>query len=136
MMAELPSTEPLSDESLAELERRCMQMLAVNERLRRTGPAGSPHVSPAVVALWIEELCAKDVPSLLAELRRLRAENAYLGSLLAAGGGDESLRTALRKIGQMTWKTWFADEAATQMVREACWALGESDNAPTASSHG
>ena len=46
----------------------------------------------------IEELCAKDVPSLLAELRRLRAENAYLGSVLAAGGGDESLRAALRKI--------------------------------------
>jgi hypothetical protein len=135
-MAEFPGTEPLSDETLAELETRCTQMLAVNERLRRTGPAGSPHVSPAVVALWIEELCAKDVPSLLAELRRLRAENAYLGSVLAAGGGDESLRAALRKIGQMTWKTWFADEAATQMAREARLALGESDNAPAPSSRG
>ena len=77
-----------------------------------------------------------DVPSLLAELRRLRAENAYLVSVLAAGGGDESLRAALRRIAQMTWKTWFADEAATQMAREARWALGESDNAPTPSQRG
>jgi hypothetical protein len=135
-MAEPSSTEPLTEESLAELETRCMQMLSVNERLRRTGPAGSPHVSPAVVALWIEELCAQDVPSLLAELRRLRAENAYLGSVLAAGGGDESLRAALRRIAQMTWKTWFADEAAMQMVREARWALGDSDNGSTPGSRG
>jgi hypothetical protein len=128
-MAEHPGTEPLADETLTDLETRCTQMLSVNERLRRTGPAGSPHVSPAVVALWIEELCANDVPALLAELRRLRAENAYLSAMLAAGGGDESLRAALRKIAHTTWKTWFADEAATQMVREARWALGESDGA-------
>ena len=128
--------EPLSDEALAELEARCTQMLAVNERLRRTGPAGSPHISPAVVALWIDELCSKDVPGLLAEIQRLRAENAYLQALLAAGGGDESLRAALRKIAHTTWKTWFADETATQMVREARLALGESDGARTSNSRG
>ncbi len=129
-------TDPLSDEALAELEARCTQMLAVNERLRRTGPAGSPHISPAVVALWIDELCAKDVPGLVAEIQRLRQENAYLRSVLAAGGGDESLRAALRKIAHTTWKTWFADETATQMVREARLALGESDGAPAPGSRG
>src|SRR5205823_14842859 len=110
--------------------------LSVNERLRRTGPAGSPHISPAVVALWIDELCAKDVPALLAEIGRLRAENAYLHSVLAAGGGDESLRAALAKIASRTWKTWFADEAATQMVREARWALGETDQASASDAAG
>jgi hypothetical protein len=123
--------EPLSDDALSELETRCTQMLAVNERLRRTGPARSPHISPAVVALWIDELCARDVPALLAEVRRLRADNAYLQSIQAAGGGDEALRAALRKIARMSWKTWFADEAATQMVREAQLALGESEEAPS-----
>ncbi len=128
--------DPLSDDALADLEARCTQMLAVNERLRRTGPAGSPHVSPAVVALWIDELCAKDIPMLLAEIQRLREESAYLRSLLAAGGGDASLRAALRKIARTTWKTWFADETATQMVREARLALGESDEAPAPAPRG
>src|SRR5947199_7965542 len=103
-MAESPGTEPLTDEALAELETRCAQMLSVNERLRRTGPAGSPHVSPAVVALWIDELCAKDLPRLLAEVQRLRAENAYLQGLLAAGSGDDALRAALQKIAGARWK--------------------------------
>jgi hypothetical protein len=128
--------DPLSDQALAELEARCEQMLAVNERLRRTGPAGSPHISPAVVALWIDELCSKDIPVLLDEIRRLRREHAYLCSLLAAGGGDESLRAALTKIAHTSWKTWFADEAATQMVHEARLALGESDAATTPRSRG
>ena len=122
-------SEPLTDDALAELEARCAQMLAVNERLRRTGPAGSPHVSPAVVALWIEELCAEDVPRLLAEIRRLRAETAYLRDLLAAGSGDAALRAALERIAHASWKSYFAEEAATQMTREARWALGEPDAA-------
>jgi hypothetical protein len=119
--------EPLSEQQLAEIEARCAELAALSALLRRTGPAGSPHVSPAAVAAWLDDLCARDLPLLIAEIRRLRAEVAYHRALQQESGDNETerLRAALRRIASATWKTWFAEEAARALVQEARWALGD-----------
>jgi hypothetical protein len=62
----------------------------------------------------------------MAEVRRLQDELTYLRALQAGGGEsqDERLRTALERIAGMSWKSWFAEEAARDMVQQARWALG------------
>jgi hypothetical protein len=122
-------TEPLSDQELADIEARCNELAQLAALLRRTGPAGSPHVSPAAVAGWFDDVCGRDMPRLTAEIRRLRAEVTYLRTLQTANAEsqDERLRTALRRIADANWKTWFADEAARDMVQQARWALGDGD---------
>jgi hypothetical protein len=62
----------------------------------------------------------------MAEVRRLQEELTYLRALQAEGGDsqDERLRTALQRIAGMSWKSWFAEEAARDMVQQARWALG------------
>ncbi len=121
--------EPLSDDELAAIEARSAALLALTTRLRRTGPAGSPHVGAAAVGAWLDDVCGNDVPRLAAEIRRLRAEVAYLRMLQERGGAseDDRLRAALRGIASATWKAWLADAAAQAMVQQARWALGDGD---------
>jgi hypothetical protein len=118
--------DPLGDQELADIEARCKELAALAALLRRTGPAGSPHVSPAAVAGWFDDLCGRDLPRLAVEIRRLREELAYLRTLQAQSDGsqDARLRAALQQIAGTTWKAWFAEEAAQEMVRQARWALG------------
>lgn len=124
---------PLSDQELADIEARSGELAALVSLLRRTGPAGSPHVSPAAVAGWLDDLCAHDLPRLMAEVRRLQEELAYLRALQAQGGDsqDERLRAALQRIAGMSWKSWFAEEAAREMVQQARWALGGGQQTET-----
>jgi hypothetical protein len=122
-----PRREPLDDAELAAIEARSAAVVAISVRLRRAGPAGSPHVGPAAIGGWLDDVCGYDVPRLAAEIRRLRAEVAYLQMLHERAGSDEAerLRIALQGIATATWKTWFADEAAEAMAQQARWALGE-----------
>jgi hypothetical protein len=124
-----PHRAPLGDEELDAIEARSAAVVSLSVRLRRAGPAGSPHVGPAAIGGWLDDICGNDVPRLAAEIRRLRAEVAYLQMLQQHGGTGEAerLRVALEGIATATWKTWFADEAAQTMVRQARWALGDSD---------
>jgi ribosomal protein L29 len=124
-----PRPEPLGDEELAAIEARSAAVVALSVRLRRAGPAGSPHVGPAAIGGWLDDICGNDVPRLAAEIRRLHAEIAYLRMLQQHGGTSEAerLRVALQTIATATWKTWFADEAAQAMVQQARWALGDED---------
>jgi len=124
-----PNPEPLADEQLAAIEARSAAVFALSVRLRRAGPAGSPHIGPSAIAGWLDDVCGNDVPRLVAEIRRLRAEIAYLHLLQPHDDTSEAerLRTALRGIATMTWKTWFADEAAQSMAQQARWALGEGE---------
>ncbi|HLH25221.1 MAG TPA: hypothetical protein VK066_22085 [Chloroflexota bacterium] len=124
-----PRPEPLSEEDLAAIEARSAAVVALSVRLRRAGPAGSPHVGSAAIGGWLDDVCGNDVPRLAAEVRRLRAEIAYLRTLQDDGGTSEAerLRAALRGIASATWKVWFADAAAQSMVQQARWALGEGD---------
>ena len=124
-----PHAAPLSDEELAAIEARSAAVVALSVRLRRAGPAGSPHVGSAAIGGWLDDVCGNDVPRLAAEIRRLRAEIAYLHLLQQHDGTSEAerLRAALRGIAAATWKTWFADEAAQAMAQQARWALGEGD---------
>ncbi|HZS03080.1 MAG TPA: hypothetical protein VFE37_30495 [Chloroflexota bacterium] len=122
-----PNPTPLSDEELAAIEGRSAAVVALSVRLRRSGPAGSPHVGPAAIGGWLDDVCGNDVPRLAAEIRRLRAEIAYLQQIQPREDTSETerLRAALRGIATATWKTWFADEAARAMAQQARWALGE-----------
>ena len=122
-----PRPEPLNDEELAAIEARSAAVVALSIRLRRAGPAGSPHVGSAAIGGWLDDVCGNDVPRLAAEIRRLHAQVAYLHALHERAGTDEAerLRAALQGIATATWKTWFADEAARSLVQQARWALGE-----------
>jgi hypothetical protein len=124
-----PHPESIGDEELAAIEARSAAVVALSVRLRRAGPAGSPHVGPAAIGGWLDDVCGNDVPRLAAEIRRLRAEVAYLHMLQERGGSHEAerLRVALQAIATATWKTWFADEAAQSMVQQARWALGDGE---------
>ena len=124
--------EGLSDKDLADIEARCQQVAAVSAKVGRASTMRAPHVTPASLSLWIDELCNADVPRLLAEVRRLRAELAYLRGLREDAGDDEAayLRAALRRIATATWEVWRGDAAARGMAQEARWALGEQDQAP------
>jgi hypothetical protein len=124
-----PHREPLADEELHTIEARSAAVVALSVRLRRAGPAGSPHVGPSAIGGCLDDVCGNDVPRLAAEIRRLRAEVAYLQALQQRGGTDEAerLRVALEGIATATWKTWFADEAARSMAQQARWALGDGD---------
>jgi hypothetical protein len=122
-----PQRQPLGDDELNAIEARSAAVVSLSVRLRRAGPAGSPHVGPAAISGWLDDVCGNDVPRLAAEIRRLRAEVAYLQALQQRGGSSEAerLRVALEGIATATWKTWFADEAARSMAQQARWALGE-----------
>jgi hypothetical protein len=124
-----PNPEPLTDEQLAAIEARSAAISALSVRLRRTGPAGSPHIGPAAIGGWLDDVCGNDVPRLAAEIRRLQAEIAYLHLLQPHDHTSEAerLRAALHAIATATWKTWFADEAAQSMAQQARWALDEGE---------
>ena len=124
-----PRSGPLSDQELAAIEERSAAVVSLSVRLRRAGPAGSPHVGPAAIGGWLDDVCGNDVPRLAAEIRRLRTEVAYLRMLQQRGGASEAerLRVALRGIASATWKAWLADAAAESMVQQARWALGDGD---------
>src|SRR5581483_8792740 len=111
------------------IEGRSAAVVALSVRLRRAGPAGSPHVGSAAIGGWLDDVCGNDVPRLAAEIRRLRAEVAYLRMLQQRSDGSEAerLRVALQGIASASWKTWFADAAAESMVQQARWALGDGD---------
>ena len=117
------------DEDLTAIETRCEQMVALSARVRRAGATNTPHVTPGALSLWLDELCVKDIPELVAKVRRLREEVAYLRLLHRRGGESETafLQAALRRIADATWEVWRADAAARSMVQEARWALGEQD---------
>ncbi len=124
-----PHRGPLADDELEAIEQRSAAVVALSVRLRRAGPAGSPHVGSAAIGGWLDDVCGNDVPRLAAEIRRLRAEVAYLRRLQEQSGGSEAerLRLALQGIAASTWKAWLADAAAESMVQQARWALGEAD---------